>query len=68
MGGIEVLQRIREDERTRSIPVIILTSSRPDQDYKESKKLGVTAYIKKPVDIAEFSTVIPRIGLRWTLV
>ena len=66
-GGLEVLRKIRADERTKSIPVVILTASRSDRDYKESVKLGVTAYITKPVDFVEFSTVMPKLGFRWTL-
>jgi two-component system, response regulator len=68
VSGIDVLRRIRADERTRALPVVILTSSRNDQDYKESLKLGVIAAISKPIDFGEFSTVIPRIGFRWRVV
>ena len=67
-SGLEVLRRIRTNERSRSVSVVILTASRSDQDYKESMKLGVTAYITKPVDFLEFSTVMPKIGFRWQLV
>lgn len=67
IGGLEVLRRIRTDRRTQSIPVVILTSSRSDQDYKECVKFGVTAYINKPVDFVEFSTIMPKFGFRWML-
>jgi CheY-like chemotaxis protein/DNA-binding Xre family transcriptional regulator len=67
IDGLEVLRQIRSDPQTRSIPVVVLTASRSDQDYSESLKLGVTAYITKPVDFIEFSTVMPKLGFRWLL-
>ena len=67
LGGLEVLRRIRATPAIESIPVVILTSSRSDQDLKECLKLGITAYINKPVDFVEFSTVMPKLGFRWML-
>jgi CheY-like chemotaxis protein/DNA-binding XRE family transcriptional regulator len=68
IDGMEVLRNIRADANTRDIPVIILTASRSDQDIKESNMLGVTAYINKPVEFFEFSTIIPKLGLHWLVV
>ncbi len=68
ISGLEVLRRIRSDQRTRSLPVVILTASRSDDDYAEIMELGVTAYISKPIDFVEFSVIIPKIGLSWQLV
>ncbi len=68
MSGLDVLRLMRKDARTKSIPVIILTASRSDQDYRESIHLGVTAYITKPIDFLELANVIPAIGLSWLLV
>jgi CheY-like chemotaxis protein/DNA-binding XRE family transcriptional regulator len=67
MSGLDLLRSIRDLPAVRAIPVIVLTSSRSDQDYKESMALGVRAYISKPVDFLEFSTVIPSLGFRWQL-
>ena len=67
ISGLEVLRRIRSSATTRSIPVIVLTSSRSDDDYHQSLRLGVTAYVTKPVDFPELSRVIPTIGLGWLL-
>ena len=68
VDGIEVLRAIRSDERTRAIPVVILTSSREQRDVIEGYKLGVNAYIQKPVDFDEFRKVIEQIGMFWLVV
>jgi CheY-like chemotaxis protein/DNA-binding transcriptional regulator YiaG len=67
VGGVEVLQRIRSDPRTKLIPVIVLTGSRLGRDLDECRKLGVKDYIVKPVDFEKFSPAIPRLGLHWAL-
>jgi len=65
VGGLEVLRRIRADERTRRLPVVILTSSREEQDGAASYDLGVNSYIRKPVDFNQFAQAIQHLGLYW---
>ena len=67
VDGLEVLRRIRQDPRTRAIPVVVLTSSREEQDMVESYKLGVNSYIVKPVDFDQFSDCLKQIGMYWLL-
>lgn len=67
ISGMEVLRRIKNDERTKTIPVIVLTRSRRDHDMVECRRLGVEGYIVKPVDFANFSMVTPQLMLRWAL-
>lgn len=67
VSGIEVLRRIKNDERTRSIPVVVLTSSKEDVDVKECYGLGVNSYIAKPVSFDEFVKVVGDLGLYWLL-
>lgn len=67
VDGIEVLRRIKSDERLKVIPVVVLTSSKEDRDIVESYKLGVNAYIVKPVDFDKFVKAISEIGLFWLL-
>jgi two-component system response regulator len=67
IDGLEVLRRIRADDRTRVIPVVILTSSREERDIVESYKLGVNSYIVKPVDFGQFSEAVRQVGLYWVL-
>jgi two-component system response regulator len=68
VNGIEVLQRIRADERTRSIPVVVLTSSKEDPDIKRCYELGVNSYVVKPVEFGEFQKAIVELGLYWMIV
>jgi CheY-like chemotaxis protein len=63
--GLEVLRRIRADVKTRRLPVVILTSSREEQDLAESYDLGVNSYIRKPVDFTQFAQAIAHLGLYW---
>jgi two-component system response regulator len=65
VGGLEVLARMRADDRTRGIPVVVLTASREDKDVVRSYELGVNAYIHKPVDFAEFAAAADTIGQFW---
>jgi CheY-like chemotaxis protein len=67
VSGLEVLQRLRADERTRYIPVVVLTSSAEDRDRIESYRLGVNSYIVKPVDFDDFTRVVAEIGMYWVL-
>jgi two-component system response regulator len=67
VDGLEVLRRIKGDERTRTIPVVVLTSSREDQDIVESYRLGVNSYIVKPVDFDKFSEAVANLGMYWLL-
>jgi CheY-like chemotaxis protein len=68
VDGIDVLRAIRGDSRTKMIPVVILTSSKEQRDIVEGYKLGVNAYIQKPVDFEEFRRVIEQMGLFWLVV
>jgi len=68
LDGLEVLRRIRHEERTRGIPVVVLTSSRYMDDYAECRRLGINAYIEKPVDFRNFSEVTPQLRFDWKLV
>jgi two-component system, response regulator len=67
IDGLEVLRRIKSDPRTRSIPVVMLTSSREQNDVVESYDLGVNSYIVKPVDFDQFSEAVQKLGLYWLL-
>lgn len=67
IGGIEVLRRIKNDPRTRTIPIVVLTSSREEKDLLESYQLGVNSYIVKPVDFDQFSDCLKQIGMYWLL-
>lgn len=67
VDGLEVLQKVKSDPRTSSIPVVVLTSSREDRDIIESYNLGVNSYIVKPVDFDQFSEAVKQLGLYWKL-
>lgn len=67
IGGIKVLRRIKGDPRTRTIPIVVLTSSREEKDLLESYQLGVNSYIVKPVDFDQFSDCLRDIGMYWLL-
>lgn len=68
VDGMEVLRKVKEDERTRAVPVVVLTSSKEDRDVAESYKLGVNSYISKPVEFDEFARTVSELGLYWLLV
>lgn len=65
IDGLEVLKRIRADERTKFLPVVILTSSMEERDLVESYKLGANSYIQKPVDFVEFAEAARTLGVYW---
>jgi two-component system response regulator len=65
MDGLEVLRRIRADERTRRLPVVILTSSREEQDILRSYDLGANSFVRKPVDFVEFIQAARQLGVYW---
>jgi len=65
IDGLEVLRRVRGDERTRLLPVVVLTSSSEEQDVIESYRLGANSYIRKPVDFTQFTAAIWNLGLYW---
>jgi two-component system, response regulator len=67
VSGLEVLQRIRADERTRPLPVVILTSSSEERDIVEGYRLGANSYVRKPVDFLEFTEAARQLGLYWLL-
>ncbi len=67
IDGLEVLQRVRADERTRILPVVVLTSSKEQEDMVRSYALGANAYVRKPVDFAEFAKAAETLGLFWLL-
>ena len=67
VDGLEVLRRLRADERTKLLPVVILTASREDEDVLESYARGANAYVRKPVDFAEFAKAAKTLGLFWLL-
>ena len=67
VDGIEVLRQVKADERTKTIPVVVLTSSRQDPDIQTCYELGVNSYIVKPVDFDKFAEAVAEIGLYWML-
>lgn len=68
LTGIEVLQKIKSDERTKRIPVVMLTSSKEDPDMRTCFDLGASSYIVKPVEFEQFIKVVTTIGMHWLLV
>jgi len=67
IGGLEVLRRIRADERTKFLPVVILTSSKEEQDLINGYKFGANSYVRKPVDFAQFTEAARQLGLYWMI-
>jgi DNA-binding response OmpR family regulator len=68
VDGLEVLQQIRSDERLKMIPVVVLTSSHEEKDVVRSYKLGVNAYVVKPLDFHEFVNAVRELGVFWALI
>lgn len=67
VDGLQVLRAIKGDERTKTIPVVIMTSSREDKDLVESYKLGVNGYVVKPVAFENFSKAVAELGMYWLM-
>lgn len=67
VDGLEVLRRCKSEERTRNIPIVVLTSSKEERDIVESYRLGVNSYIVKPVDFQQFNEAVRQLGLYWLL-
>ena len=67
IDGLEVLERLRRDERTRSLPVVILTSSDEEKDLARSYALGANSYVRKPVNFVDFSKAVSQLGVYWLL-
>jgi two-component system response regulator len=67
VDGLEVLRRVREDERTRLLPVVILTSSNEERDVINGYKLGTNSFIQKPVDFTAFMDAVGQLGLYWLM-
>jgi two-component system response regulator len=68
VGGLEVLRRVRAEESTRIVPVVILTGSKEDEDVINGYQLGANAYVRKPVDFAEFAEAAKTLGLFWLII
>ena len=68
VDGLEVLQKIKSDERLKMIPVVMLTSSHEEKDMMRSYKLGVNAYVVKPVDFHEFINAVKELGVFWAVI
>ena len=67
VGGLEVLRQIRANERTKLLPVMVLTASKEEEDVVRSYTLGANAYVRKPVDFGDFATAAQTLGLFWLL-
>lgn len=67
VGGLEVLRRMRADERTQLIPVVVLTSSKLDEDILDSYRNGANAYVRKPVNFSDFAEAVRTLGVFWLL-
>ncbi|MBP6096161.1 MAG: response regulator [Methyloversatilis sp.] len=68
MGGIEMLMEMRRDDSLRTLPVVIMTSSREDPDLRRCYDLGINAYVVKPVDFDQFSRTVANLGVFWALI
>ena len=68
VSGIDVLRQIRGNERTRLLPVVVLTSSDEERDVVESYRLGANSYVRKPVDYTEFVTAVRQLGIYWMVI
>ncbi len=68
VDGLEVLRTIKSDSETRTIPVVVMTSSKEEKDLVASYQLGVNSYIQKPVDFAQFRQTVQQLGLYWLVV
>jgi two-component system, response regulator len=67
MDGLQVLERMKSDSRTRTIPVVMMTSSREEGDLLTSYRLGVNSYVVKPVDFGDFADMVSQVGMYWMI-
>ena len=67
LSGLEVLQRLRADERTRLLPVVVLTSSSEEEDMLRSYEFGANSYVRKPVEFGAFANAVSQVGVYWML-
>lgn len=67
IDGLQVLREVKQDPRTKAIPVVVLTTSKEERDMVSSYRLGVNSYIQKPVNFAEFQNVVRQLGMYWLL-
>ncbi len=67
LSGLEVLQRLRADERTRLIPIVVLTSSSEDEDMLRSYESGANSYVRKPIEFSAFASAVGQLGVYWML-
>ncbi|HWM44702.1 MAG TPA: response regulator [Burkholderiales bacterium] len=67
LSGLEVLQRLRADERTRLIPIVVLTSSSEDEDMLRSYESGANSYVRKPIEFGAFASAVGQLGVYWML-
>ena len=68
LDGIDVLQRMRADPRTRLVPVVVLTSSSEDEDMLRSYQSGANSYVRKPIEFSEFAHAVTQLGMYWMLI
>ena len=68
IDGLEVLRALKNDPRTKAVPVVVMTSSKQQRDMVEGYKLGVNSYIQKPIDFAEFREIIRQLGYYWLVI
>ena len=68
LNGLEVLKRVKQDSRTKPVPVVILTSSKEERDLVSSYNLGANSYIQKPVDFDQFREIVKSVGLYWMVI
>lgn len=68
VSGLEVLERVRNDRATKLLPIVVLTSSREEEDIIRSYELGANSYVRKPVDFTEFAEAVKQLGLYWLLI
>lgn len=68
VDGLDVLRRVKTDERTKKIPVVVLTASGEERDLEEAYRLGANSYVVKPIQFSEFSKVVQELGIYWLMV